>query len=121
MTEMDFGSLMKAATNPQVAQNAFSIGDTLKQLNGSIDQLEGVFKLIDRVEQSPGLSTLLRIAAKKEGVEIKALKEFTVSKPADIVYVGIQPTSETHKVMYEELQKMSEEQLKALIAQQKRE
>ncbi len=117
MTEVNFSDLINAAKiakDPQIAENAFSISKTLKDLNGSIDQLEGVMKLIDRIERSPALSTAIRMLAKDQKIEIKALKE-DAPVSEKIIEVGVKPLTSTHNEMFQELNKIPEEQLKKMI------
>ncbi len=117
--ELDFDKLVKLSemsTNPQVKENAMSISDLLKQSDSILKNIDKLFELVDKVERSPLISTVARAQFQKAGIEIKPL----VTEPK-IVEVGIKPVSETHKLMFEELNKLPEETLKANLAKYKEE
>jgi len=115
MTEMDFSQLMelsKVAANPQVQQNALSIENILKQM-GSIEKIiSQIDKFVKVVETSPTLSTAVRVIAKNNGFD----KVECLRTPEKIVEVEKNPpSSDTHRQMFIELNKISEEKLKEML------
>lgn len=110
--ELDFEQLVKlseASTNPQVQANVLSVTDLLKSGNELFNNIEKIFALLERAERSPLISGVVRAQAGKAGVSLEPLNKEPMIK---IVEVGVKPVSETHKAMFEELNKMDEATLK---------
>lgn len=109
--ELDFEKLVKlteASTNPQIESNALSVSDVLKQSDNILKNIDKLFELVDKIERSPLISTVARAQFQKAGIEVKPL----ITENIKYVEVGVKPASETHKAMFEQLNSMSEDQLK---------
>lgn len=120
MAEMDFEQLVKlsqVATNPQVGANALSIQGILKQLDSIEKIVSSVDKFVKIVETSPTLSTAVKIISKNNGFgEVTALRN-EVSAPKEVI-VEVEknpPASDTHRQMFLELNKISEDKLKEML------
>lgn len=112
MAELDFEQLVKLAENPQTKETAMSVNDIIKNLDGFLKQGDQIVNFIEKLEQRPSISLLIRQAADKNKLSLEPL-----SKPIQTVEVGVKASSPTHEEMYKELNKIPEEQLKEMIKQ----
>lgn len=107
MAELNLDDIMRIAESEDVAKNATSLTDLLKEVDNIVKQGDKILGFINRIERSPLVGTALRAKLKNSGVELTAL----------VGNGGITPNSDLHRQVFDNMNKLNEDQLKHLIIQ----
>ncbi len=114
MTEIDFDKLVNLASSPSTEKSLGSLDSIMKNMGNIEKIIKNLDSFITVLEKSPTISAAIRIAAKQNEVSLEPLRK-------DIQYVetGLKPASDLHLKMFEELNKLSSEDLEKLLKEQK--
>lgn len=107
MEAINVDKLLAGMESAQVGNNALNIMDMLKEVNSVIKEVQKTSNMLDAMGLKP---LLVRAAGIKLGVDAESpLKQDT----------SVAPKTDTHKYVFEQLNKMGEEQIANLFGNQK--
>ena len=113
MPEIEFDKLVAQLDTPK--PGASDIGSMLDQANELMKKVDTLLAVLDK----RGFTEIIRKYVIKE-FDLANVPELSAPK---VIYqdvpVGVQPLSDTHKQMYEELNKIKEADLKVLLEKMK--
>ncbi len=114
--EVDLAKLISLAESPNTAKTVSGLDSILKQMDGIEKIVKNVDTFISVLEKSPSLSAAVRIIAKQNDVSLEPLRKDVVKEIVEVEKNP--PKSDTHRKMFEELNKLSEDQLKQMVKEQ---
>lgn len=83
---------------------------------GDVEKIiSSVDKFVKIVESSPSLSTVVRITAKRNGID--DITPLRTEEKIQYVETGLKPSSELHESVFKELNKLKPEELQNLLKQ----
>lgn len=104
--DVSLDKVLDAAKDINVGKNADSIMGMFEQVDKVVGHLDKILNFLNKAERSPLLGTLFRANMQKAGIDVKPLVE---TDP------GIVPNSDLHKQILENINKMTPEQLSAMM------
>jgi hypothetical protein len=105
MGEIDLETILNIAGDEKIAKNATSFTDLLREFDHVISGADKAINLLNKLERSPLVSTMLRAGWKKSGIEIGPL----------VQEAGIVPKTPVHEQVLRNINGLDEQQLKQLM------
>lgn len=106
MGELDLETILKVASDEKLASNATSFTDLLKEIDNLVKGADKILALINRLERSTLVGTVMKAQWKKAGVDIGPLTKDNG---------GIIPTTNAHAQILNNINQLSEHQLNELM------
>lgn len=106
MGEIDLETILKIASDEKFASNATSLTDLLKEIDNLVKGADKILALINRLERSTLIGTVMKANWKKAGIEIGPLTKDNG---------GIIPTTNQHAQILQHINQLDEHQLQDLM------